>query len=391
MLQPSSSGRIPLSRPTIEGVDRDSVLQVLEGTTLALGPKTRELEERFESRFGMPAALVSSGTAALYLSLRALGVEGGEVITPSYGFVATAHAIALAGATPRFADVHPKTGCLTLDSVIRAFHPAVRAIVPVHIFGTPAPVDEIVAWASERQIPVIEDACEALGSERCGRSVGTIGSAGTFAFYPNKQMTLGEGGLVVSPHGEVIEAVRRMRNQGRTSTGLEFAGEGFNFRITELQAALGLAQIERVDRWIERRDHLAARYIADFSAHPGIETLPPVPAGDRRSWFAFPIFLENRSTRDRVAASLDGRGIDSAPYFPGIDRFPPYDSASRVPSDLPATRGLSDRGLAIPFFPGLAEPDRRFVASVILGAVGSVEPRMRPVAPPSAPSEPSSR
>ena len=362
--------RIPLSRPTIDAADRAAVLEVLEGTCLALGPRTEELEARFESRFGLPTALVSSGTAALYLSLRALGVTGGEVITPSYGFIATAHAIALAGATPRFADVDPETGCLTVATLERAAGPKVRAVVPVHIFGTPAPVDEIVAWGEARGVPVLEDACEALGSFRRGKEAGTIGDAGTFAFYPNKQMTLGEGGLVVSRHEAVIEQVRRERNQGRVAAGLSFAGPGFNFRITELQAALGLAQLDRVDRWIEARDALAMRYTEDFAGHPAISTLPPVPAGDHRSWFAYPIFLRDEKSRNGVREALDRAEIDSAPYFPAIDRSPPYDEAPREPETLPATRNLSSRGLAIPFFPDLSESDRQRVVETTLRAVG---------------------
>lgn len=356
-----SAPRIPLSRPSIGDEDRRAVLDVLDGPLLANGPRCSELEARFARRFGTAAAIVSSGTAGLYLALRALGVDGGDVITPSYGFIATAHAIRLAGARPRFAEVDPRTLCLSVETVLAAWRPGVRAILPVHIFGSPAPVDDLAALAAERGVPLIEDACEALGARRAGRPVGTFGDAGVFAFYPNKQMTMGEGGLVIAREPSVADRVRRLRNQGRVGPGLEFSGEGFNFRITEMQAALGIAQLERVDSWIGRRDEIAREYRSDLAGQPGIELLAEPPAGDRRSWFAFPVFLPDRAARDGVRAGLGRAGIESAPYFPALHRIPPYDDPSLRAGPMELTEALADRGLAIPFYPDLRGEERREV------------------------------
>jgi len=370
---PPSEGapaRIPLSRPFIDEVDRRAVLEVLQGSTLALGPRAQELEERFSSRLGASCVLVSSGTAALFLALRALGVRGGRVLTPSYGFVATAHAISLAGATPHFVDVDPRHGCITPETLEEAGAGEVSAVLPVHVFGTPAPVVEIRDWAVSRGVPLIEDACEALGTLCAGLPAGTIGDAGTLAFYPNKQMTMGEGGLVILRDPGVAERVRRLRNQGRTPGVMTFEGEGFNFRITEMQAALGLAQLSRVDEWNARRSALAAEYREAFAAMPGVETWAPISpdrrrAGDQRSWFTFPIFLKDTATRDLVSARLATLGIETAPYFPAIDRIDPYRRSPRSPESLPVTTSLSGRGLALPFHAGLTVEERRSVVEAV--------------------------
>lgn len=367
--------RIPLSRPVIGPEERDAVAAVLEGTTLALGPRTEELERLFEERLGVPAALVSSGTAALYCALRALGVDGGEVITPSYGFIATAHAIRLAGARPRFCEVDPVTLGASRETVERADGPDVRAVLPVHVFGTPAAAEGIAEWAYARGVPVVEDAAEALGSERAGRAVGTIGDAGVFAFYPNKLITTGEGGLVASRDPEVIARVRSLRNQGRTGPGMQFGGEGFNFRITEMQSALGIAQLRRLDDSIAARAEHAAAYRLGFAGVDGITLLEPVPAGDFRSWFAFPVFLRDRATRERVHHGLAAAGIESSPYFPALHRTAPYDDPALRAGDLRRTEDLSDRGLAIPLFPGLPPGERDEVVDRVRSAVRSAEDR----------------
>lgn len=359
----SDRARIPLCRPSLDDDDRRSVAAVLEGTSLAWGPRAEELEAAFSDHFQAPCALVSSGTAALYLALRALGVEGGTVLTPSYGFVASAHAIRLAGATPRFADVSPRTLGLTAETLTLADAPDVRAVLPVHPFGTPAAMSEICAWARTRGVPVIEDACEALGSRHAGRPVGTWGEAGTFAFYPNKQITMGEGGLVVGRDGETIDTVRRQRNQGRVLGGPRFAfeGEGFNFRLTEMQAALGLSQFRRLDELNARRTEIAHRYSEAFSAVEGLEPLPPALEGDFRSWFAYPIWVASRDLRDRAAAQLEAEGIETAPYFVPIHSAPPYDRSPRSRAGLPVTEDRGGRALAIPFFPDLSLGDQERV------------------------------
>ncbi|MEE8143650.1 MAG: DegT/DnrJ/EryC1/StrS family aminotransferase, partial [Planctomycetota bacterium] len=286
------SWRIPLSRPDLNGDDRRAVAQVLDSHVLSMGDESARLEEEFSARLdGLSAAVVSSGSAGLYLALRALGVRDGEVITPSYGFIGTAHAIRLAGAEPRFADIERDTLCVSAETLEKMFSPSTRAVLPVHIFGTPAPMDEILDLASGWGVPVIEDACEALGSSFCGRPAGTLGDAGVFAFYPNKQMTTGEGGLVVARDPELLACVKSMSNQGRGEGEFQFVREGFNFRMTELQAALGRTQLKRLDGFLARRQRLAQRYGEGLSKLQNISVLGAVASGAVRSWFVYPVFL----------------------------------------------------------------------------------------------------
>ncbi len=345
--------RIPLSRPSIVDADRRAVLEVLSGTTLSLGPWARRLESRFSNWLSADTALVSSGSAGLFLALRALGVGGGAILTPSYGFIASAHAIRLAGAEPRFVDVERETGCVSVATLEAAWDSSVSAILPVHIFGTPAPIEEICEWAASRGVPVIEDACEALGASQRGRPLGTIANAGVFAFYPNKQMTMGEGGLVVSNDREVVETVRSQRNQGRQGAGFQFSGEGFNFRITELQAALGCSQLDRLEELLERRADRASRYRRHFSPIERVSVLSDPAPADRRSWFTFPIFLEDDLVRADLAGELASHGIETSCYFPPIHHFPPYDEPRFRPVELPVTEDLGRRGLALPLYPDL--------------------------------------
>ena len=362
---------IPLCRPSITDEDRRAVAEVLEGTALAWGPCAEELETAFSDFLGSPCALVSSGTAALYLALRALGVDGGSVITPSYGFVASAHAIRLAGATPRFADVSSDTLGLTAESIDAVDAPDVRAILPVHPFGTPIDMTSIGSWAKDRGVPVIEDACEALGSIHAGRPVGTWGEAGAFAFYPNKQITMGEGGLVVARDAATIDTIRSQRNQGRVLGGARFAfeGEGFNFRLTEMQAALGLSQFRRLEELNEARTGVARRYEEALRGIDGLELLPDPPAGDHRSWFAFPVWFRSPEARDRAAERLGEEGIETAPYFVPIHHSRPYDAAPRPDGGLPVTESRGARGLAIPFFPELPPSDQdRVIERVTVAA-----------------------
>ncbi|MCA8961127.1 MAG: DegT/DnrJ/EryC1/StrS family aminotransferase, partial [Planctomycetes bacterium] len=251
--------RIPLSRPDIDDQDRAAVAAVLERDILSLGEEALGFEHEFETFLEQrcSAACVSNGTAGLFLALRALGIDRGEVLTPSYGFVGTAHAIRLAGAEPRFCEVDPETMVVSVDTLDEAWSDRVTAVIPVHIFGTPPPMPEIVEWAADRGVPVIEDACEAIGGRCSGAPCGTHGDAGVFAFYPNKQMTTGEGGMVVARDPEITARVRCLRNQGRGDGEFEFVAEGFNFRLCELQAALGRSQLRRLPSFLSQRERVA--------------------------------------------------------------------------------------------------------------------------------------
>ncbi len=345
--------RIPLSRPSIVDADRRAVLEVLSGTTLSQGPWGRRLEARFSKWFAAEAALVSSGSAGLFLALRALGVSGGTVLTPSYGFIASAHAIRLAGAQPRFVEVERETGCVSVATLEAAWDSSVSAVLPVHIFGTPAPIAEICDWAASRGVPVIEDACEAIGASQRGRQVGTIADAGVFAFYPNKQMTMGEGGLVVSNDREVVDTIRSQRNQGRQKGGFQFSGEGFNFRLSELQAALGCSQFDRLEELLHQRAERAEQYRQRLIHVDRVSLLSNPTPPDRRSWFTFPIFLNDSQDRADLGRELASHAIESSCYFPPIHHFSPYDQPRFRLEELPVTEDLGRRGLALPLYPDL--------------------------------------
>lgn len=359
-----SEWRISLARPDIRDSDRDAVMAVLSTPVLSLGPELVAFEEEFRERLGgRPTVAVSSGTAGIYLALRALGVDGGEVITPSYGFIGTAHAIRLAGAEPRFVDISPQTLCVTADSVAEGRTSDTRAILPADIFGTPAPGDEIAELAQEWGVPVVEDSCEAVGAVRQGRPVGTHGDAGVFAFYPNKQMTTGEGGLVVLRDEGVAEEIASLRNQGREPGEFQFSRVGFNFRLSEIQAALGRSQLRRLDDILETRQVVADSYCQRLADVPGISVLPDVESGDCRSWFVFPVFVADPRWRAPLREALAGRRIQTAPYFPPIHGYEPYRESPRGP--LAVTEDVAARSFAIPFHASLSDGDLDEVVGII--------------------------
>ena len=363
---PPGGWRIPLSSPSIDSQDVAAVEAVLVGGRLASGPAIEQFETVSSESLGRPSVLCSSGTAGLVLALRALGVTGGEVITPALGFIATAHAIRAVGATPRFCDVDPQTLCAGIEQLEAAWSPDVSAVIPVDLLGVPAPMTDIMTLAAGRDVPVIEDACEALGSSMDGVACGTAADAGVFGFYPNKIITMGEGGLVACRDESLAARVRQLANQGRSGAGFCFDGEGYNFRITEMQAALGTSQWRRLDDFIEARQHIAGRYLEGLQGLAGIDPTPaPVLAGpgNRRSWFAFIVLVEDSAWRDPLSHKLAAAGIETGLYFPSITDFSPYDQAPSAP--LPVTSELSPRMLALPFHSGLGLDRVDEVVSVV--------------------------
>ncbi len=366
--------RVPLSRPDIDDSDRRAVAEVLERDVLSLGPEATAFEEEFSTFLDgrVSAACVSNGTAGLYLALQALGVDHGEVLTPSYGFVGTAHAIRMAGATPRFVDVDPNTLVVSLESLRAAWTPRVTALIPVHIFGTPPPIPAICAWAEELGVPVIEDACEAIGGRNDGLPCGSIGDAGVFAFYPNKQMTTGEGGMVVARSTAVTERIRSLRNQGRGSGEFEFVAEGFNFRLSELQCALGRSQLRRLPGFLAARERVATTYISGLASIAGLSPLGPVRSGDSRSWFVFPVLVDEAAWRQPVRDLLSANGIQTAPYFRAVHEMAPY-RAAEFRGELPITEDVAQRSFAIPFHNRLTPDECQFVLDSLRSAMAQIQ------------------
>jgi perosamine synthetase len=367
--------RIPLSAPDIGEDEIAAVVAVLRSSRLSLGPALGEFERAFAAYIGTAHAVaVSSGTAGLHLALLALGVGAGdEVIVPSFTFIAAANAIRYVGATPLFADIDPVT--LNMDPVCveRTITPRTRALLVVHTFGVPAEMDALLAIAARHRLKVVEDACEAIGAKYRGRKVGGFGDAGVFAFYPNKQITTGEGGMVVANDPEVAAALRCLRNQGRRATDdwFEHSELGYNYRISEVNCALGLAQLRRIDAILARRAEVAREYDLRLRGCPRL-LLPPLAATERSlSWFVYVARLSGKvaaAERDRIRLGLIERGIGCGRYFAPIHLQPAYGQAELR---LPATEAAGACALALPFFNRITTEQIAEVCDALLHLVGS--------------------
>ncbi|MGA2740800.1 MAG: DegT/DnrJ/EryC1/StrS family aminotransferase [Bryobacteraceae bacterium] len=353
--------RIPLSSPDIAEPDIEAVAEVLRTPRLSIGPKMVEFETAVASYTGVPYGVaLSSGTAGLHLGLAALGIgEGDEVILPSFTFIAVAHAVLYRRARPVFADIDPRTLNLTPQSVARAITPKTRAIIVVHTFGCPVDLDPILDIAARHGVPVIEDACEALGAEYQGKKAGGIGDLGVFAFYPNKPITTGEGGMVVTRDRGLADTMRALRNQGRqTADGwLDHTLLGYNYRLSEINCALGLSQMQRLENILTQRENRAACYLEHLRAVPEL-TLPVFQIADGRvCWFVFVVRLAANFTqedRDGIVRYMAARGIACGRYFAPLHRQPLYAGyADR--GDLSVTEQAASRTLALPFFNRLTD------------------------------------
>jgi perosamine synthetase len=361
---------VGLSAPDIGPREEELVLEALRSGRLSLGPMQERFERALAERVGAAhVAAVSSGTAGLHLCMRLAGVEAGdEVVTTPFSFVASANCALYEGATPVFADIDPVTLNLDPAAVEAAITPRTRAIVAVHIFGYPAELAELEAIAQRHGLALVEDACEALGASYRGRPVGSSGRPAVFAFYPNKQMTTGEGGAVAVATEAEWSLLKSLSNQGRSDSGdwLEHARLGYNYRLDDVSAALGVAQLERLDEILARRAEVAARYgelLADVD-----EVEPPCPddADHRRSWFVYPVLLAPGIDRDAVMARLAERGVATKPYLPSIHLQPYYrERFGYREGMLPISEDASARSLALPFHTRLPlESQERVVAEL---------------------------
>ncbi len=349
--------RIPLSAPDVLEEEIQAVAEVLRTPQLSLGPKLLEFEGNLAEFVGAEDAIaVSSGTAGLHLCIRALGSgEGDEVIIPSFTFIAVANAVRYEKAVPVFVDIEPQTLNLDPAQLEAAITARTKAILLVHTFGCPAALSEILATARRHQLFVIEDACEAFGAEYDGRKVGTFGDAGVFAFYPNKQITTGEGGAVVTVDPRLASRIRALRNQGRTNPDdwFQHSEFGYNYRLSEMNCALGITQLKRIESILTRREEIARAYNQKFGVNTSL-ILPALGLPRRKlSWFVYVVRLAqcfSRTQRDWIATEMNRRGIGCGRYFAPIHRQPTYHGAPGLRSDLPITERESTRCLALPFY-----------------------------------------
>ena len=356
----SDGMKIPLSGPDITAVERRAVLDVLDSSNLSLGPKLGEFEQAMARYVGVRHAVaVNSGTSGLHLIVRALGIgPGGEVITTPFSFIASANCSVMEGARPVFVDIDPETYNIDVAKIEQAITPRTKAILGVDVFGRCAEWDRIGEIARTRGIAVIEDSCEAIGAVFRGRKAGSFGDAGCFGFYPNKQMTTGEGGMILTNRDDVAAACRSMRNQGREEEKgwLEHARLGFNYRISDINCALGLAQLSRLEEMLARRATVAALYLERLRGVEGVILPTPVEEG-RLSWFVFVVRLADKyseSDRNQVLRELRAAGIGCSNYFPPIHLQTYY--AQRFGhrlGDFPVTERVAERTIALPFFNAL--------------------------------------
>jgi perosamine synthetase len=372
---------IPVARPLIGAREEELVLDVLRSRHLALGPMLPAFERSFGERLGVErVSAVSSGTAGLHLALRASGVEeGDEVVTTPFSFVASANSILYERARPVFCDIDARTLNIDPQAAAAAVGERTTGLLPVHIFGYPAAMTDLELLARRSGLWIVEDACEALGAVHGdGTIVGARGNPAVFAFYPNKQMTTGEGGVVVCPDDDVKQRIDSERNQGRAPDmgWLDHDRLGFNYRLSDVACALGVAQLERLDAMLAARERIAGLYNAGLAELEGVELPCPDADGDRRSWFVYVVQLPAGVDRDGAIRELRARGIDSKPYLPAIHRMSFYrERFGHREGEFPVCEDVAARSLALPFFPELADGEVERVVAALTDVVESAAVR----------------
>lgn len=359
------SESIPLSQPDITDLEVEAVCKALRSGRLSIGPAVEEFEERVAQRTGRQYAVaVNSGTSGLHLALAALGVgPGDEVITPAFSFVASANCALHVGATPIFVDCDPGSLNASLHDIEQHITERTKAIIGVEVFGNPLGFPELVALAARHEIPLVEDSCEGLGGKLGRRAIGSFGRISVFGFYPNKQITTGEGGMIVTDDARLAAKCASLRNQGRPSNVMDARDGlgswlthecmGYNFRLCELNAALGTAQLSRLDEIIERRQWIADAYTRRLGGHPDL-ILPTVERDVDMSWFVYVVRLSDRfveEDRNEIIAGLRRHDVGANTYFPPIPLMPFYrEKYGYKPGDFPITESVAQRTIALPFY-----------------------------------------
>ena len=370
---------IPLSFPDITSEERGLVDEVLSSGQLSFGPVLEAFEHEFAAKFGARHAVaMSSGTAALHVAMIAAGVrEGDFVITTPFSFVASANSILFERGIPHFVDIDPGTLLMDPSATVHAIETLaprgrLRAVLPVHVFGRTVEMDVILAAARRHGVAVIEDACEAVGASADGVFAGRWGDASAFGFYPNKQMTTGEGGMLVTDRDDWARLARSLRNQGRSDSGswLEHERLGFNYRMNTISAAIGLAQIRRLDELMQKREAVARRYNELLAGIDGVSPLAPARAGAHVSWFVYMARLDEGIDREQLQIALAARGIDSRPYFPPIHLLPFYRQRFGFrPGMFPHAEAAGASLLALPFHGNLSADDIDYVCEMLASEV----------------------
>jgi perosamine synthetase len=374
--QQVAQGVVPLARPVLGAEEERAAIDVLRSGQLSLGPRVAEFEQAFAARLGAPfASAVSSGTAGLHLALRAAGVQDGdEVVTSPFSFVASANAALYERARPVFADIDARTLNLDPQAAAAVVTERTRALLPVHIFGYPADMPAFERIAADRDVAIVEDACEALGARHAdGPAVGARGHAAAFGFYANKQLTTGEGGMLTLGDEASKARIDSERNQGRAPDmgWLDHDRLGYNYRLSDIACAIGVAQLRRLDESLAARAAVAERYRQALDGIEGLQ-LPCVDAdGDVRGWFVFVVQLPHEVDRDETVHALAAAGIQSKPYLPAIHLMSFYRErfGHRV-GEFPVCEEVAARSLALAFFPQMDEGQVARVCQALRAALG---------------------
>jgi perosamine synthetase len=369
--------RIPMSAPHLDERDIQAVTDALRTGRLALGPKMVEFERAIADYVGVSHAVaVNSGTAALHVIVRALDLgPGDEVLVPSFTFVASVNVLLYERVKPVFVDIEPLTYNLDPADLESKITPRAKGIMAVDIFGHPAEWQEIQRLAERYGLKVIDDSCEALGAEYKGRRLGGFGDAAAFAFYPNKQITTGEGGVVTTNNEKIARLAESMRNQGRGNSGSWLAHDrlGYNYRLPEMSAALGLSQLQRINELLAKRQRVAEWYTAQLKEYSWVR--PPISLPHvRASWFVYVVTLAEGIERDQVIAEMGSRGIPARGYFSPI-HLQPYvrEQFGCKAGELPVTEAIARRTLALPFHSNLTTEEVCCVTETLADVVASMK------------------
>jgi len=376
---------IPLSRPDITEQEILAVCEVLQGPNLSLGPKGPAFEQALAQYLGTRRAVaVNSGTSGLFLCLKALGLgPGDEVITTPFTFIASTTCILMAGAKPVFVDIDPETLNLDPEAIECKITPRTKALLPVEVFGNPAAMDRICQVAQKHPLSIVEDSCEALGSALHGKKAGTFGRMAVFGFYPNKQITTGEGGMIVTQDDHLADLCVSLRNQGRAQGATWLCHErlGYNFRLSDIQAALGVVQLSRIEEIKAKRQQVAQWYQEMLAEEERLGRLivPTAPEDGEMSWFVFVVRLQQGDftvdDRNRILEQLTHEGIQVGNYFPPVHLQPfMAKQFGYKKGDFPITESVSERTIALPFHNNLTQDQVAFVCKKLRAALDSLSP-----------------
>ena len=367
---------IPLARPSVGAREEQLVLDALRSRRLALGPRLASFESALAAELGVSyVSAVSSGTAGLHLAIRAAGVQAGDdVVTTPFSFVASANCLLYEGARPVFCDIDPRTLNISPQAAADAVTERTTGLLPVHIFGYPADMPALGRLAADLSLWIVEDACEAIGAVHAdGSQVGARGNFSVFGFYPNKQITTGEGGAVVSPSAAHKERVDSERNQGRAPDmgWLDHDRLGFNYRLDDLSCALGIAQLERLGELLAARARVAGLYTEALGSVEGLGLPCPDEGGDRRGWFVYVVQLPPGVDRDEAVVAMRERGVDTKPYLPAIHLMSFYrERFEHTEGEFPVCEDVAARSLALPFYPDLSDGEVEQVVEALRAVIG---------------------